>query len=463
MMNALRSLVGNDIDDGLWTGESDDMIALHHADGRFARLSVSARGVTGYEPAQLEGQPLTSIIAPGDRGKVLGALAAACYRGHHDRVQFGIIRKDGSAAHAEMSLWIDGAGQIRSIIRALSHSRAGASHAMTGRAANDAETMLGEAHAAQNGYLADLSHEIRTPLNAVIGFAEMMKHETFGPLGHAKYEEYAGLIHKSGQHLLSLVSDILDLSKIEADRYRLNREAVDIAAIVSDCVEMSRLGAEEAGLTIAADLEATDGPVMADPKVIRQIVLNLLSNAVKFTGEGRIEIRLRSDAENIWISVVDTGIGMTREQLDMVGKRFTEAQRDGVRGAKGTGLGLALCHALAKLHGGSLRLASREGRGTRASVRVPLVLPAEENPSADKSDEANVSAEVPADVSGDVPADIASVFDALGAELASIAGPGGVTGDLSGSAACDSAGGNVTTVTASMLPPHHGAGRRGAA
>ncbi|NHK29570.1 PAS domain-containing sensor histidine kinase [Parvularcula flava] len=395
MINALRTfLTGSSHADSLWTGDSDDMIALHHADGRFSRISESARLVTGHDPEALAGKPLSAIIAPGDRGAAFNALASACYRGGKARAEFRILKADGSIGWAEMAVSADGKGRVRSIIRDIGERHANVqAHAAAREEAEEQAT-------AHTTYLADLSHEIRTPLNAVIGFAEMMKHETFGPLGHQKYEEYAGLIHKSGQHLLSLVSDLLDLSKLEAERYQLEPQPTDIAGLVNDCVEMTRLGAEEAGLTMTADLDALPDDVLVDQKVLRQIVLNLISNAVKFTREGGIEVRLRHDGESMWISVIDTGIGMNADQLANIGKRFTKAQRDGVRGAKGTGLGLALCDALARLHEGELRLASREGEGTRAVLCLPLVAAGEQ--SADDED-----------------ADASSVLDRLGLAIAS--------------------------------------------
>ena len=384
--------------DGFWSGDSDDMLALHHADGRFLKVSDSAAGVTGHDPAALAGQPLSAIVAAEDRGAVFSALARACIEGIKARTEFRLLRRDGGADWAEMTVSVDGNGQVRSIIRDISSRRARQQEHVEARARAEAQAQ------ARSTYLADLSHEIRTPLNAVIGFAEMMSHETFGPLGHQKYEEYVGLIQKSGQHLLSLVSDLLDLSRIEAERYTLAPQPTDLAALLRDCVEMVRLGAEEAGLSVSSDLPVLEHPVMADQKVVRQILLNLLSNAVKFTRTGGIAVKLRHDGRTAWISVTDTGIGMSREQLATIGKRFTSAQRDGVRGARGTGLGLALCEALARLHHGELRLASREGEGTRAVFSLPLKIASE--------------SEIANDAAGGAPED---ALDALARELDSVA------------------------------------------
>ena len=361
-----RYLSGLGAGGSLWTGDSDDMVALHGPDGRFRRVSDSALQVTGHAADDLAGKSLAEITAADDRGAALRALADACWLGRKGRAEFRICRADGTTGWAEMTVAVNKQGQIRTIIRdvAMRHARDAAEIAARKKAEAEAE--------ARSSYLADLSHEIRTPLNAVIGFADMMRNETFGPIGHEKYEEYAGLIHKSGEHLLDLISDLLDMSKIEAGKYVLSPAATDMTALIEDCVEMMRLEAEKAGLTMALDLETEAGELVeADPKALRQMLLNLLSNAVKFTEKGSVTVRLRRDSSNIWLSVIDTGIGMSRDQLDRIGNRFEQAHREGVRGARGTGLGLALSHALAGLHEGELRVASREGEGTSAVIRLP--------------------------------------------------------------------------------------------
>lgn len=231
-----------------------------------------------------------------------------------------------------------------------------------------------EAKAARDR-LADLSHEMRTPLNAVIGFSGAMGAEVFGPLGHARYYEYAEHIRSSGAHLLDLVNSILDLSRIEADRFDLKREAVNVGSLALECAAMVRLGAEAAGLKLDAHIEDGMPESFLDPRAVRQILINLLSNAVKFTSDGAISLTAARVGEAIEILVKDTGVGMSAEELAKLGARFTAAQGAGVRGAKGAGLGLALAFALADLHGGSLKLDSAPGEGVTATLRLPLVAP----------------------------------------------------------------------------------------
>ena len=341
------------------------MIALHDHDGAITLVSQSATSLTGWSSEALQGRPISDLIVPDDRRHALGALAETFCHGRKARTQCRIRRADGAIIWVEVTASAAPDGQVSTVMRDVSASHA---HEL---AQFEARTKAENAANARAAYLADLSHEIRTPLNAVIGFADMMRAETFGPLGHAKYDEYAGLIYKSGEHLLSLVSDLLDISKIEAGKYVIATDPALMAELTDDCVSMMRLSAEEAGLWIKADTDDDGVSIMVDTKIIRQILLNLLSNAVKFTKQGGITVRLRQDERNVWVSVIDTGIGMSREDLARVGERFEQVHREGVRGAKGTGLGLALSDALARLHGGELRLASTLDEGTSAVLRLP--------------------------------------------------------------------------------------------
>jgi cell cycle sensor histidine kinase DivJ len=239
------------------------------------------------------------------------------------------------------------------------------------RAADQARAARAEAAEAAT-MLADLSHEMRTPLNAVIGFAETIERQTFGPVGHPNYAQYAEHIRLAGRHLLDLVETALDLSRIESDRRRLQRVATDPAALARECASIIRLAAEAAGLSLVVD--APDGlpPCALDPKAVRQILLNLLGNAVKFTSDGEVGLAVRRDGEAIVFTVWDDGVGMSAEALKKIGARFTSAQGAGVRGQGGAGLGLALAFGLAELHGGRIDLSSAPGEGLRADVRLPI-------------------------------------------------------------------------------------------
>jgi len=225
---------------------------------------------------------------------------------------------------------------------------------------------------AKNTFLANISHELRTPLNAIIGFSEMMKHEIFGPLEPASYRPYLDDIHDSGMHLLELINDILDLSKAEAGMTDLAETLVDVCGIVHGSVRMLSRRAVNAGLTITPDLPDRLPLLLADERRMRQIVLNLLSNAVKFTDEGgSVIISARADADGFVISVRDSGIGMTPDELERVMEPFVQADARLSRKYEGSGLGLPLTKALVEAHGGTLTLVSESGRGTVATVTFP--------------------------------------------------------------------------------------------
>jgi signal transduction histidine kinase len=219
-----------------------------------------------------------------------------------------------------------------------------------------------------------MSHELRTPLNAVIGFSEILKDELLGPLGTPKYVEYCGDIHDSGLHLLRIINDILDLSKLEVGQFRLREGSVDLAEVCHAALRLLQVPADAAGLTLACEVPAGLPPVRADEIRLKQIIANLLSNAVKFTPSGgRVTLSARLDGGGIVIAVSDTGIGMRAEDIPLALERFRQIDTVFGRRHEGTGLGLPLSKLLAELHGGRLEVDSRPGAGT--TVRV--VLPAE--------------------------------------------------------------------------------------
>jgi two-component system cell cycle sensor histidine kinase PleC len=227
------------------------------------------------------------------------------------------------------------------------------------------------ANRAKSEFLANMSHELRTPLNAIIGFSELMETELFGPLGSPRYEEYAGDINSSGKYLLGVINDILDMSKIEAGHFSLEREEIDLNPLISETVRVISLQAAEKSISVETHI----GDAMtldADRRAIKQIVINLLSNAVKFTGEGgRILVRARKVAGAMMLSIEDNGCGIPKDALNKLGKPFEQVQNQFSKNHTGSGLGLAISRSLAQLHGGALKIRSREGIGTIVSVRIP--------------------------------------------------------------------------------------------
>ncbi len=221
-------------------------------------------------------------------------------------------------------------------------------------------------------FVANMSHELRTPLNAIIGFSEVMKGEMFGPLT-ARYTEYSQLIHRSGQHLLSLITDILDLSKIESGKWEIKRERLDLSQAIDYCLRMVGERAARQGIVLRTELEA-EASLIADDRATRQILLNLLSNAIKFSRTGGEIVVKASLAEGeLRIAVRDTGIGIPASELPRIGRAFEQATNNPLLASEGTGLGLALVKSLMTLHQGSFAIESIEGQGTTVTVGFPVV------------------------------------------------------------------------------------------
>lgn len=227
------------------------------------------------------------------------------------------------------------------------------------------------ANRAKSEFLANMSHELRTPLNAIIGFSEIMKNGLFGPLGE-RYEEYVQDINASGGYLLDVINDILDMSRLEAGKFRLERSEVALSLVIDEAVNKAREDIQRKRIAISIE-GARDLHLDADPHALYQIFDNLLDNAVKFTPEdGQIAIRLRQVPGAINIFVEDTGIGIPKEKLDRIGRPFEQVEGDLTRSYKGSGLGLAIARSLTELHGGSLRLRSAIGAGTIVMVHLPV-------------------------------------------------------------------------------------------
>ena len=237
------------------------------------------------------------------------------------------------------------------------------------------ETARIEAEARNAGktrFLANMSHELRTPLNAVLGFSDIMRQRLFGPLPD-KYADYAASIHEAGGHLLDLINDVLDVSKIEAERYELSLERFDAREVVSAAIALVRVSATDKGVELSGMLPADVMPVDADRRALKQIALNLLSNAIKFTpAQGSVTVTLEAIGPYLEIVVADTGVGIAPEDLRRLGRPFEQAGGSDQR-AQGTGLGLSLVRALAELHGGRMSIDSTLGEGTAVTVRLPVV------------------------------------------------------------------------------------------
>lgn len=229
------------------------------------------------------------------------------------------------------------------------------------------------ANHAKSIFLANMSHEFRTPLNAILGFSEIIRDQVLGPIGNQRYLEYAGDINQSGSHLLGLISDILDISKIEAGKWELTMEEFDLSRLVSDCLRLIDIRAQDSGLSVSFEPPGSLPSAFADPRAIKQVLLNLLSNAIKFTPHGgSITLNASADDKSFIISVRDTGVGIAKPDLPHLGQPFNQLKRVKDVTREGSGLGLALSRSLILLHGGKFRIDSELGEGTTVTFTLPI-------------------------------------------------------------------------------------------
>ncbi|NNE25020.1 MAG: PAS domain S-box protein [Rhizobiales bacterium] len=233
------------------------------------------------------------------------------------------------------------------------------------------KTRAETANRSKSEFLANMSHELRTPLNAIIGFSEVMEQQFFGPVGNDKYIDYAHDIHRSGQYLLDVISDILDMSKIEAGRVSLDYASEDVGAIIDDALRIVAPRADEGGVKLITKLPK---PVAleADKRALKQVLINLMTNAVKFTPEkGKVTIGVTQNNNRVRITIADTGIGIPEDQIDKLGRPFEQVENQFTKTKNGSGLGLAISRSLIHLHGGKMKITSREGKGTTVAVILP--------------------------------------------------------------------------------------------
>lgn len=299
----------------------------------------------------------------GDRSEVLqAALALARLEG---RAEVGFQPADDADRWIAATLTADDDGFVAVLRDAtLARSR----ERFLERTAAQAEAL----NEGKSRFLANMSHELRTPLNAVVGFSDIMRSQMFGPLA-PRYAEYAELIHESGGHLLDLINDVLDLSKIEAERYELSLEDFDARDAVTAALRLVRVQADASGVKLRGVLGPERIPVRADRRALKQIVLNLVSNALKFTpAGGAVTVGLRAADGGLELVVGDTGVGIPPNDLERLGSPYEQAG-DSKQKARGSGLGLSLVRALSALHGGEMSIQSTLGAGTIVAVQLPVI------------------------------------------------------------------------------------------
>jgi signal transduction histidine kinase len=240
--------------------------------------------------------------------------------------------------------------------------------------ADAARLQADDANRAKSEFLASMSHELRTPLNAILGFSELMRDETFGPLGQPVYQGYVRDIHQSGAHLRDLINDLLDLARIEAGRLDPSPEPLDVAAETRGCVDLFRTRADQARLTLSSEVPETLPPLVADRRALRQMLYNLVSNAIKYSRpEGQVRVTAHQGQDGIEIAVTDTGPGIDKAFHELVFSAYGRIVNLETRNIEGTGLGLALVKAMMEAHGGTVDLNSVPGQGSTFTLRFPRV------------------------------------------------------------------------------------------
>ena len=351
---------------------TDGVVVLDRA-GLVQSVNHSAEVLFGYQARELAGLPVTHLFTPDSQDSALDYLAAVARPGGGGRREPG--REVTGRAHGGCAIPLfmtagqltDGTDRLCAVFRDLSAWR------NAERDLIDAKRLAEKASAAKSDFLAKVSHEIRTPLGAIIGFAEVMMQERFGPIGNERYRQYLKDIHTSGGHLISLLNDLLDLSKIEAGKLNLSMTSVDLNELTRQSVALMQEQANRQRIIVRTSLAPALPPVLADARSVCQILLNLLSNSIKFTSAGGqviVSTALNDGGEAV-LRVRDTGVGMSAQDIAVALEPFRQLATAPRWGTNGTGLGLPLTKALAEANRASFSIRSAVNTGTLVEVAFP--------------------------------------------------------------------------------------------
>jgi two-component system cell cycle sensor histidine kinase PleC len=319
---------------------------------------------------------VNALLLKRDLGKIYRSFQRALVRKKDYELEFRLRRPKGGIRfiHCEGRCKINAkTGQVEALFGIMQDITERTLHE---RALREAKEAAETAYASKTRFLANMSHELRTPLNAIIGFSEMIQRQLLGPVGNARYLEYVGGIRESGEHLLDMINDILDMSKIEIGKYELYLEEINVGKIIRLAVHMIEGRAHESQVHLITEDLPEDVQIVADRRALMQILLNLLSNAVKFTNAGgSVEIKCQHELGGVAIVVSDTGIGIPKDKIGVVIMPFEQLASELTRKHEGSGLGLAITKDLIELHGGTLEIESEPGVGTSVTVLLPKKIP----------------------------------------------------------------------------------------
>lgn len=362
----------------LLADNSSDLITLHLENGDTQFASSASHSLLNCDPFALNGDGLFKRVHLHDRIAFKTALLDAAKTGTEVSVAYRIHVASGDGSNDQTTLWLEtrcrkifdpvtGAVEIVAVSRDISAIKE------TEAELNQQRSEAERSSEAKSRFLANMSHELRTPLNAIIGFSDILKQDLFGKFEYEKHSEYANLINDSGYHLLNLVNDILDISKIEAGRYDICPEPFDLPALVSKTCAMLSTQAMEQKVSISSNVSSDLPELNADSRACRQIITNLLSNAIKFSHEGStVSISVKTVGSTMQLRVEDHGIGIKKDYLDVIGQPFFQIENNITRNFEGTGLGLFLVKGLVELHNGSFLIESELDKGTVVTIGLPM-------------------------------------------------------------------------------------------
>ncbi len=359
----------------LLADNATDLITRHDESGATLFASPAARPLFGSPASSLMKSGMFEKIHLQDRIIFMKSISRAAHDGKEQSCHFR-IRCKGTTG--QVWKWVE----MRSHLERVALSNKVSVIAVTRDITNSREQEISiketteaseEANLAQRRFLTTMSHELRTPLNAILGFSDILKQELFGKLPFERHAEYVGMIHESGQHLLNVVNDLLDISRIESGKYELSLQTFPIIDIADSTLKMMQPLAAKAGVTVLCDVLPTLPEITADRRSCQQILINLVSNAIKFTPEGgNVRVSAHQHGRSLKLRVKDNGIGIEESFLSTIGQPFMQGDHGYDREYEGSGLGLSVVKGLVALHRGDFEILSTQGEGTTVTITLPL-------------------------------------------------------------------------------------------